>query len=172
MLVQSEHFRRYAFLIYPQYRGQTGMESARFPFLTPDIPLICLILTTLCSIINRLDEDGKILSSAWIFLMLSTMLSVDAVRANEWHFHVLNPLAGTSKSQYTHTHLHCDMLVYNRCHYLNIQLWYSAKAEYLAGARYAPTISIIYLKKRHRRLKRRLNCREGMRPRGAISAWH
>ncbi|AOM57591.1 hypothetical protein BCV59_25675 [Escherichia coli] len=35
---------------------------------------------------------------------------------------------------------------------LNIQLWYSAKAEYLAGA----TISIIYLKKRHRRLKQRL----------------
>ncbi len=82
MLVQSEHFRRYAFLIYPHIRGQTGMESARFPFLTPDIHLICLILTTLCSIINRLDEDEKILSSAWIFLMLSTMLSVEPVRAN------------------------------------------------------------------------------------------
>ena len=40
-------------------------------------------------------------------------------------------------AQYTHTHPHCDMLVYNRCRYLNIQLWYSAKAEYLAGARYA-----------------------------------
>lgn len=35
------------------------MESARFPFLTPDIPPNLLILTTLCSIINRLDEDGE-----------------------------------------------------------------------------------------------------------------
>ncbi len=104
--------------------------------------------------------------------MLSTMLSVDPSRANERHLHVLNPLSGTSECAYTHTHPRCDMLVHNRCRYFDIQLWYSAKAEYLAGARYAAIISIIYLKKRHRRLKRRLTFREGMRPRGAISAWH
>ncbi|EFJ84821.1 hypothetical protein ECJURUA1811_1339 [Escherichia coli Jurua 18/11] len=37
MLVQSEHFRRYAFLIYPQYQ-LSRMESSRSPFLMPDIP--------------------------------------------------------------------------------------------------------------------------------------
>ncbi len=148
------------------------MESSRSPFLTPDIPPNYFVLPTLCSIINGLDQDGENLSSAWIFLMLSTMLSVDASAANEWHFHVLNPLAGTSKCANTHTHPRCDMLVYYRCRYFEIQLWYSAKAEYLAGARYAAKISIIYLKKRHKRLKQRLTLREGMQPRGAISAWH
>ncbi|STM19112.1 Uncharacterised protein [Escherichia coli] len=59
MLVQSEHFRRYAFLIYPQYQGANRKESARFPFLTPDTHLICLILPTLCSIINRLMKMEK-----------------------------------------------------------------------------------------------------------------
>ncbi len=74
----SEHFRRYAFLIYPQYQGANRMESARFPFLTPDIPPNLFNLPTLCLIINRLDEDGENFILAWIFVMLSTMLSVDA----------------------------------------------------------------------------------------------
>ncbi|MDD6972157.1 MAG: hypothetical protein SPI50_19170, partial [Escherichia coli] len=37
MLMQSEHFRRYAFLLCPQYQV-SRMESSRSPFLTPDIP--------------------------------------------------------------------------------------------------------------------------------------
>ncbi len=35
------------------------MESARFPFLTPDIPPNLFNSASLCSIINRLDEDGE-----------------------------------------------------------------------------------------------------------------
>ena len=59
-------------------------------------------------------------------------------RANEWHFHVLNPLAGTSKCaihSYPSSLRYACLLPVSL--FSNIQLWYSAKAEYLAGARYA-----------------------------------
>lgn len=56
--MQSEHFRRYAFLLCPQYQV-SRMESSRSPFWTPDIPPNYFVLPTLCSIINGLDQDGE-----------------------------------------------------------------------------------------------------------------
>ncbi|QCA23169.1 hypothetical protein E5285_13305 [Escherichia coli] len=55
MLMQSEHFRRYAFLLCPQYQV-SRMESSRSPFLTPDIPpnLFCTAyIMWICPYISR-----------------------------------------------------------------------------------------------------------------------
>ena len=99
MLMQSEHFRRYAFLLCPQYQVSEMEFSLSILDTSITHPNLFCTIIPLCSIINGLNQDGEnFLSSAWIFLMLSTMLSVDASeKAIRWHFHVLNPLAGTSK---------------------------------------------------------------------------
>lgn len=115
----------------------------------------------------------KILSSAWIFVMLSTMLSVDA-SASEWtSFSCIKPFVRDKRMRNTLIPILVAICLFiTGVAILNIQLWYSAKAEYRRERDMPPTISIIYLKKRHRRLKQRLTLPEGMRPRGAISAWH
>lgn len=80
----------------------------------------------------------KILSSAWIFLMLSTMLSVDA-SASEWMaFSCIKPFGRDKQMRNTLIPIFIAICLFiTGVTILNIQLWYSAKAEYLAGARYA-----------------------------------
>ncbi len=80
----------------------------------------------------------KILSSAWIFLMLSTMLSVDA-SASEWMaFSCIKPFGRDKQMRNTLIPILVAICLFiTGVAILNIQLWYSAKAEYLAGARYA-----------------------------------
>lgn len=99
----------------------------------------------------------KILSSAWIFLMLSTMLSVDA-SASEWMaFSCIKPFGRDKQMRNTLIPILVAICLFiTGVAILNIQLWYSAKQSTWREQDMPPTISIIYLKKRHRRLKQRL----------------
>lgn len=79
----------------------------------------------------------KILSSAWIFLMLSTMLSVDA-SASEWMaFSCIKPFGRDKQMRNTLIPILVAICLFiTGVAILNIQLWYSAKQS-TAGARYA-----------------------------------